>query len=306
MFRVASAGETMYKLASGSMNARTLLRFFVCSLVVCAVAPLLSAQVSDFTVLKSGPATAAPDTDVTFSITVTNNGPNAGSVTMTDAIAGGWSFVSVSPTGGFACSSPAVGATSGNVSCTNASMAVGSAVITLVLHMNPLAPPETTFTNTATVASATDPNGGNNSSTASVTTPPVTDISVSKTGPAIAAADTDVSLTITVTNLGPSNVTTGVTLTDAVMSGWSFVSVTPAAGFSCTDPGAGATSGTVSCTAATMTAGSSAVFTIVFHIPPATPPGTAFTNTAIVSSQFDSNSENDSSTAVTRDRKSVV
>ena len=48
-----------------------------------------------------------------------------------------------------------------------------------------------------------------------------------------------------------------------------------------------------------MSAGSNAVFTIVFHIPPATPPGTGFTNVATVSSPTDPDDENNSSAAQT-------
>ena len=126
------------------------------------------------------------------------------------------------------------------------------------------------------------------------------DLFIDKTGPGIAAADTDVPFNISVTNLGPDASAT-VTLKDVVAGGWSFVSFTQNSGpvFACTDPGAGATIGMVNCTTASLLAGSSATFTVVFHIPPATPPGTFFTNVATVSSPTDPNSENDSSTAVT-------
>src|SRR5947207_9033342 len=124
------------------------------------------------------------------------------------------------------------------------------------------------------------------------------DIAVLKSGPATANADTDVPFNIAVTNLGPDD-SAAVTLNDIVTSGWSFVSVTPPTGWSCSDPGAGATSGSVTCTVPSMTAGSTANFTIVFHIPPGTPDGTLFTNVATVTSSTDPNAENNSSSAVT-------
>lgn len=126
------------------------------------------------------------------------------------------------------------------------------------------------------------------------------DLFISKTGPAIAAADTDVSFAITVTNVGPDPSAT-VTLQDVVIGGWSFVSFTQNSGpvFVCSDPGPGATSGMVNCTTATMALNETATFTIVFHIPPATPDGTEFTNVATVSSPTDPNDENNTSTAVT-------
>ena len=124
------------------------------------------------------------------------------------------------------------------------------------------------------------------------------DILVTKTGPSEAAANTDVSFTIIVTNLGP-DASAGVTLTDNVTGGWTFVSVLQNSGpsFICTDPGSGANSGSVVCTNAAMLSGDSAQFTITFHIPPVTPPGTAFTNVATVSSATDPNDENNSGTA---------
>jgi uncharacterized repeat protein (TIGR01451 family) len=126
------------------------------------------------------------------------------------------------------------------------------------------------------------------------------DLSVTKTGPSTADANTNVTFTITVTNIGPDDAGT-VTMNDPVAGGWSFFSVNAAGapGFSCTDPGAGATSGTVSCTAAAMTANTSAIFTITFHIPPATPPGTFFTNVATASTATDPNDENNSGSATT-------
>ena len=59
---------------------------------VCSFAALAAyGQESDLSILKTGPATAAADTDVTFTITVTNNGPDdAASVDMQDNVIGGW------------------------------------------------------------------------------------------------------------------------------------------------------------------------------------------------------------------------
>src|SRR5438034_9436296 len=103
------------------MRFPQLLLLFVCALM--AMAPAALGQSSDFSVSKTGPATALADSDVSFDITVTNNGPNAGSVTVNDVIAGGWSFVSVTPAAGFVCSDPGAGATSGTVTCTAATIA---------------------------------------------------------------------------------------------------------------------------------------------------------------------------------------
>ena len=126
------------------------------------------------------------------------------------------------------------------------------------------------------------------------------DLAVSKFGPAEAPAGSDVSYSITVSNFGPDDAT-GVTLTDSIPAGMTFVSKAQNSGpaFICSAPAVGS-GGTITCTIATLPAGASADFTFVFHIPSATPPGTTFVNIASVTSgTFDPNSENDSAVAGT-------
>jgi len=278
------------------MRVRYLLAVFVCAL---ATAPhARAATSSDFSVSKSGPQTTPPDNNAAFTITVTNNGPDAGAVTVSDPLPAGLSFVSVTPPAGFTCSDPGAGATSGTVTCNAVAMAPGSAIITVVFHVPGTTPSVTTFTNTVTISSPTDPNGANDSASASTTTPAISDLALVKTGPSTATADTDVSFNITVTNAG-QDAAEEVQVSDVVSSGWSFVSATPAAGFNCTDPGTGATTGTIQCTTATMAVGSTANFTVVFHIPANAAPGTTFTNVATVASPTDPNDENNSSAAQT-------
>lgn len=124
------------------------------------------------------------------------------------------------------------------------------------------------------------------------------DLAVTKTGPATVIAGSDITYSVTVTNGGPSDAQ-GVTLTDVVPTGTTFVSETQNSGpsFVCTNPLAGAT-GTVSCSIATLTSGSTAVFTLVFHASPALAGGTTVANTATVASTTpDSGATNNSSTS---------
>ena len=280
---------------------RIVLRGLAAAIFLAGIASSALAQSpqSDFSVAKSTPSpTVFPGNDVEFDVDVTNNGPNGGAVTLNDTIPAGMTFVSVTSAAGFSCTTPAVGA-GGTVSCSSASMTAATlAQFAIIFHIPSNGPTNVSYTNTATVTSATDPNSSNDSSSVTVNTPPAADLSVSKTGPVSATNDTDVTYTIVVNNVGP-DAASEVTLQDVVTGGWSFVSVTPAPGFSCSDPGAGATSGTVFCNAGSLAAGSTSTFSIVFHIPPATPPGTTFTNTAVVSSSTDPNSENNTSTAAT-------
>jgi uncharacterized repeat protein (TIGR01451 family) len=279
------------------MSLRSLLFATVLVAVTTSVA---QAQESDLFVAKTGPSTAAADTDVPFTITVTNVGPDASAtVTLQDVIVGGWSFESFMQNSGptFVCSDPGAGATSGMVNCTIATMLAGeTATFSIVFHIPPATPPGTTFTNIATVSSPTDPNDENNASAAVTSTPPPpqADLGVTKSGPASATPDSDVTYTITFINSGPDPAT-DATLTDTLPGTMTFVSFTQNSGpaMSCT-PAA-----TTTCTAVTFPAGGTAVFTLVGHIPPATQSGTTFTNTATVGSKTsDPNPDNNTSSTL--------
>src|SRR6185503_12282435 len=99
----------------------------------CCCCCIAAAQ-ADLFVTKSGNATASAGSNVTYTITLTNLGPDAaGAVTLDDSLPGGVTFVSFLQNSGpsFTCSTPTVDAT-GTVSCSLASMAsAASAVFTL-------------------------------------------------------------------------------------------------------------------------------------------------------------------------------
>jgi len=111
----------------------------------------------------------------------------------------------------------------------------------------------------------------------------VADVAVTKNGPPIVAAGSNISYTVTVTNNGGSDAQT-VTLTDPLPAGTTFVSESQGSGpaFICTNPSVGGT-GSVSCTIATLASGASATFTLVFNVNTNTA-GTTLSNTATVSS----------------------
>jgi uncharacterized repeat protein (TIGR01451 family) len=113
---------------------------------------------ADLGVTKTAAAQVQLGTNLTYTITVTSNGPSdAQGVQLTDAVPAGTKFVSATSTQG-TCS----GTTS--VSCNIGNLAVGvTATVTVVVH-----PTKTgTVSNTATVAgSRQDQNAGNNSATA--------------------------------------------------------------------------------------------------------------------------------------------
>lgn len=279
---------------------------------------LAGVEVANLTVTKTGPATASAGSNVSFTVQVTNAGPDsATTVSLTDNIPAGLTFVSVTQNNGptFDCSSVPLMGSGGTITCTIATLAAAaSANFTFVMHVPAETPAGTTFVNTATGTSQTsDPDPDNNSGTTSFTTN-VADIGVVKTGPASAPADTNVSFDVTIINSGPGDAA-GVSLIDTLPAGMldgmptgmtmTFVSNTQNSGptFSCTNPMVGS-SGTITCTIASLPLNASATFTFVMHIPSGTPAGTTFTNIATGTATtpgppqfFDPNGENNSSPA---------
>jgi uncharacterized repeat protein (TIGR01451 family) len=119
---------------------------------------------ADMAVTKVGPASANGTTVISYTITVMNNGPNpAINASMMDTLPAGTTFFSLVSPGGWSCMTPPVNGI-GTVTCTQSSMAAGSAAFTLSVKAPAVA---TSLSNTASVSSSsTDGTPGNNNSTA--------------------------------------------------------------------------------------------------------------------------------------------
>ena len=244
---------------------------------------LIPAPAADVAVTKNGPGTIIAGNNVTYTLGVTNSGPiDAQGVSLVDVVPAGTTFVSLTSTGGWACATPAVGAT-GTITCSIGSFAAAASdSFTLVVNVGAGVPNGTTITNTATVSSTTpDPAPGNNSASSSATVSNGADLAVTKSGPATINAGSNVTYTLGVTNSGPFSASS-VALGDTLPAGTTFVSLAAAAGWTCTTPAVGGT-GAVNCAIATLAAGASAAFTITVRVSAAAA-GTTITNTATVSS----------------------
>src|SRR5437764_1407729 len=284
----------------------------VCVAVFAAlVAISAAAQSSDMFVFKSAPATATTGSNITFTVTVGNGGPDdAPNAHFDDVLPADATFVSVSQTTGlgFGCTTPTVGST-GTVTCSIATLPASStAQFDIVVNVAAKAA-GTTLINTVTAASGNpDDNPENDTSTTgtNVAGGNSADVSILKTGPNSQPADTDITYTITVTNFGPNDAT-NVSWTDTLpnsippSSPLTFVSFTQNSGpaFNCGVPGS-----TTTCTIAAFPAGSTATFTLVAHIPSGTTSGHTYTNVAsdtatASSSSADTNPSNNSATANT-------
>lgn len=135
-------------------------------------------EIADLGITNVGaPNPVVAGQNLTYTLTVTNSGPDPAVTTaLSDTLPAATTFVSLSAPGGWSCTTPAVGA-GGTISCSIASMSVGSAVFTLTVAVAVSA--SGTLSNTATVsASTSDPDPGNDSATevTTVNAPTITPI----------------------------------------------------------------------------------------------------------------------------------
>lgn len=247
----------------------------------------------DMFVMKEGPGAAAPDSDVTYTITLGNASTDAASnVQLTDTLPGTMTFVSLNQDSGpaFSCT------TGGTITCDLASFpANGSATFTLVGHIPSGTPSGTDFTNTAQVTADNDPNDINNSSTTTAIVSAV-DVAVDKTGPANVNAGSDIAYTITLTNNGPDTAQNAA-FTDTLPPNTTFVSLTQVNGTPAVcSPLAPGDTGTTGCSIALFGSGQSAQFTLTVEVGNTA----SVTNTANAStSSFDTNTANDTDSVTT-------
>jgi uncharacterized repeat protein (TIGR01451 family) len=194
------------------------------------VLPGADVRIAQKSVSSALPAIAGAD--VTFVIQPRNGGPAAAtSVTVTDTLPAGWTFVSASGSG-WVCSNAA-----NTVSCTRASLSAGATDDITVLATTPgnlaVGPTGSTYTNTASItATSNDPNAGNNSGSVSVNVlPDGADLRLTKSkNPNPVAQGSPMTSTINVINNGPRTATgplrvleqlTGETFVSGSGTGWS-------------------------------------------------------------------------------------
>ena len=203
---------------------------------------------------------------VTYTLTITNNGPStAANVRVSDTLPAGLTFVS----------SPDCTAAGAVLTCVSGALASGSArTLTIVARVGRAAA-GTTLTNSATVSSTTpDPELANNTDAAAIVVAQEANLSIVKRAsePGVRVFQ-DITYTLTVANAGPNDAT-GVALSDAVPTGFVFVSADPSCTFD-----AGAAS--VTCTVGDLANGVSTDVTITLR-PQAPNAGQTVRNTATV------------------------
>ncbi|MCC9071586.1 DUF11 domain-containing protein [Flavobacterium sp. F-65] len=175
---------------------------------------------ADLKIIKvSSNATPNVGSNVTFTITASNAGPSdATGVSVSDVLPAGYTFVSATPSTG-TWSAP--NWTIGNLA--NG----GSATLAIVATVNATG----SYSNTATITGTEpDPTPGDNTSTTVPTPKPQSNLAVVKTvNNATPNVGSNVTFTITASNAGPSDAT-GVSVSDVLPAGYTFVSATPSTG----------------------------------------------------------------------------
>jgi uncharacterized repeat protein (TIGR01451 family)/gliding motility-associated-like protein len=231
------------------------------------VANLLISKVVDNETVSVG-------SDVTFTITVSNNGPStAQNVVVTDNLPNGFTLVSATPSAG-----------SWNFPLWTLGDMVNNQVetITIVATVNATG----SYTNNATASSDTqDLSSGNNSDEVTVYPNGKANLAIAKVvDNATANVGENVKFTITVTNNGPS-VAQNVVVTDNLPNGYTFISATPSVG-NWNDP--------------LWTIGDMANGEVVtLEIEATVNPSGNYTNKATVSSDTDDSSNDDNNSEVT-------
>jgi uncharacterized repeat protein (TIGR01451 family) len=245
---------------------------------------------------SAAPSTVAPSANITYTQSLTNNGPSAATtVSFTEAVPTNTTFVSLASPGSWGCITPAVGGT-GTVTCSIATLAAGSSgSFTLVTKVNAGTATGTIITDTDMGSSSiTDPNPANNSATANVTVAQANQADMAVTisqNPNPVLAGANITYTAVVTNNGPATATT-VTAVDTIPANTTFSSDTVPSGWTCV-----VNATTVSCTNPSLAANASSTFTFVFTVIAGTAPGTVITNSITVGSAVsDPTSSNNTAT----------
>ncbi|WP_372792684.1 gliding motility-associated C-terminal domain-containing protein, partial [Lutibacter sp.] len=191
---------------------------YACALTV----PVNEADLSITKTVVANNVTPLVDTEVTFEIRITNNGPlDATEVIVTDMLPDGYTFVNYS-------------STIGTYSEVSGLWTIGTILNgeTEVLLIDVIVNATGEYENCTSITNLRqiDPNPSNDSDCASTTPIPVADLELTKdVDNLLPYAETNVDFTIVVTNNGPSEAT-GVVVTDLLPSGYTFVSYSATAG----------------------------------------------------------------------------
>lgn len=263
-----------------------------------------SSTSADLSIAKSASGNVNAGQPLTYTIVVTNNGPDPSTnVTMTDNLgnlitAGG--LQSITTTQGTCTPATPASGPSQTVSCNLGTLANGASA-TIQITVLPSIAVTGTRSNTATVYSPDigDPNQTNNSATATSRVTAVVDLALTKTAtPSTVPAGAPLTYQVTVKNNGPSTAQ-AVSMTDTLPTGATFIKVVSVSnGGSCpTSPAAGAAGGTLTCNWSSIPSGSQ--YTVTYQIRPTTAGSPVTNNATVTTTTLEPNTSNNSATTTT-------
>jgi uncharacterized repeat protein (TIGR01451 family) len=253
-----------------------------------------TAAQADLALATAGaPAAVFSGNNITYTQTVTNNGPGAATgAQFTEPIPTNTTFSSVIAPAGWVCT------VTTSVTCTDGSSlgSGSSADIIVVVNVAPSIAAGT-ITATSTVSATTsDPLAANNSTTTTTTVAPVCDLAVTNSGtPSPVAVGGTITYAQVITNSGPSNCSAG-TFNEALPANTTFVSVAvvTTGGGTWTCPNASP----IACTNPSVPPGSTGTITAKYTVNGGTAAGTIITDTATVATTGrDSNVANNTATS---------
>ncbi|MFO1316169.1 MAG: hypothetical protein U1F58_11255 [Burkholderiales bacterium] len=261
------------------------------------------------------PNPVAAGQDLTYVITVANNGPGtATNVTVTDVFSATGNNQLVT-TGGFQSATPSQGSCTPNVvtagpnvtvTCNLGTLASG-ATATVTIVVRPTTATTANRTNTATVTSPDvgDPNRDNNSGSVTSQVTAVADVTVTKTDtPDPVQAGTPLTYVIAARNNGPSTAAS-VTITDTLPSNAQFLSLSATTGSpTCSTPAVNSVGGTLTCTWATIASATQQTATVIVR--PVTGAASVQNDVTITTTTAESNAANNSATATTTVQAAAV
>jgi uncharacterized repeat protein (TIGR01451 family) len=239
---------------------------------------------ADLKLLMNGPASVNAGAPVSYTIDVSNLGPDptSGTISVANTLPGGVTGASGSGSG-WTCGAP-VGSV---ITCTQPGpLASSGSLPTLTISMT--APVTTgSITNSATVSnSVADSNSSNNTASVTTNVGPQANLAITKTGPASVNAGQNIVYTITVTNNGPT-AATGTVVSDSTPVGVAFISNT------------GACTGAYPCNIGVLNAGQSVVITSTYNVPSTFSGGSVVNTASVTSAVNDPNLTDNISTATT-------
>jgi uncharacterized repeat protein (TIGR01451 family) len=220
--------------------------------------------------VSDSPDPVTPDNNITYTVTVQNNGPDtAPNATLNSFNNGSLQFQSATVPAGWNCTLPAVNAAP-TFTCTNPSFPNGaSSVFTFVVRASSVIlgiNDGTVSTNFTAGSAVADPNNANNSETedtAYVT--PDADISVTNSdAPDPVAPGGTITYTQSIANGGP-DAAPNATFSQLVPAGTTFQSLASPAGWTCSTPAVGGT-GAISCSKTSMAVSETGAFTLVVNV----------------------------------------